>query len=233
MTGIGALHEIDATVRGEPDPTTGYLIDIKAIDRAVREAAVPIIQRVFGTSPDPCESIGAMCSHLGSAMPVALARVRWRLTPYYSLEMSTDAPATVSIRRRYEFAASHRLHVPELSDERNRELFGKCNNPSGHGHNYIIEPCVDMAAASPDRALPSTIDRLVKTLVLDRFDHKHLNLDTQEFGEGGLNPSVENIARVCFDLLASPVADAGATLAGVTVWETDRTGATYPAHRSR
>jgi 6-pyruvoyltetrahydropterin/6-carboxytetrahydropterin synthase len=77
----------------------------------------------------------------------------------------------------------------------------------------------------------ATLERLADEVLLERFDHKHLNEDTTEFDprRGGVNPSVENIAAVFFNLLAPAVAQAGATLEHLTVWETDRTSATYPA----
>jgi 6-pyruvoyltetrahydropterin/6-carboxytetrahydropterin synthase len=176
----------------------------------------------------------AIVPALSDALPVRLSRVLWRVTPYYGVGMSATDRTTVSIRQRFDFAAAHRLHVDALSDERNRELFGKCNNPSGHGHNYQIEPEVEVDL--DERGVPSLgladLERLTDELVVQRFDHKHLNLDTSEFGPGGLNPSVENIARVSFELLAGPIGRAGARLRRVTVWETDRTRATYPADGS-
>ena len=132
------------------------------------------------------------------------------------------------LRQRFEFAAAHRLHVPSLSDDENRRLFGKCNHPSGHGHNYVVEPAVAVPTGMPAFAL-ADLERLTHERVIERFDHKHLNLDTSEFGVGGLNPSVENIARVCFDLLRESVHAAGGELVAVTVWETEKTCAAYPA----
>src|SRR5207244_4052673 len=89
----------------------------------------------------------------------------------------------MTLTRTYEFAASHRLHVPTLTDEQNVELFGKCNNPAGHGHNYVLEVTVQ---GEPDprtgmMADLETLDRIVEELVVDRYDHKHLNVDIPEF----------------------------------------------------
>jgi 6-pyruvoyltetrahydropterin/6-carboxytetrahydropterin synthase len=97
------------------------------------------------------------------------------------------------LTRRYRFAASHRLHAPRLSDERNRTLYGKCNNPYGHGHNYEIEisargPVDETTGQVVDRI---QLDRLVKTEVLDVFDHRNLNAEIPEFA--GLVPTSENL----------------------------------------
>ena len=128
----------------------------------------------------------------------------------------------------FEFSAAHRLHCPELSDDENRRTFGKCNHPSGHGHNYRIAVAVRVRTGAGAPALSTgALEGIVTRTVLDRFDHRHLNVDCPEFAE--LNPSVENIAQVCHALLSDEIAAAGAALDHVTVWETAKTSATYPA----
>ena len=99
----------------------------------------------------------------------------------------------IQVTRRYQFAASHRLHSPQLSDERNRELYGKCNNPYGHGHNYAIEISVrGPVDVRTGRAVdPGALDRLVEAEVLGRFDHRNLNAEIAEFG--ALVPTSENL----------------------------------------
>lgn len=96
--------------------------------------------------------------------------------------------------RRYRFSASHRLHTPALSDEQNRQTYGKCNNPHGHGHNYWIE----ITVAGPIDSgtgfvvdLPK-LDALVRSRILDRFDHTHLNQDSTFSAH--FVPSTENLA---------------------------------------
>ena len=127
----------------------------------------------------------------------------------------------VSVTQAFEFSAAHRLYCRELSDDENREIFGKCANPNGHGHNYILEVTV---AGVPDSTTGTVIrvhefDALVKEIVIDRFDHKHLNLDCPEFAK--LNPSVENITTVIWKLLDRRFKSA--RLAKVRVWETPKT----------
>ncbi len=100
----------------------------------------------------------------------------------------------VHLSRRYRLSASHRLHAPALTDRQNRDLYGKCNNPHGHGHTYFIEVTV-AGPVSEDTgfvvSLPR-LDALVKIEVLDRFDHTHLNRD--ETFSGSFVPSTENFA---------------------------------------
>jgi 6-pyruvoyltetrahydropterin/6-carboxytetrahydropterin synthase len=119
--------------------------------------------------------------------------------------------------------------VPTLSPEENLRLFGKCTLPSGHGHNYVVEPAIETRLDSSRPFMLADLERITDEYVIERFDHKHLNLDTEEFGDHALNPSVENIARVCYELLRDPIASSDATLRSVTVWETEKTSATYPA----
>ncbi len=107
------------------------------------------------------------------------------------------------VTRRYGFAASHRLHAPELSEEENYKLYGKCNNPYGHGHNYVLEvsargPADERSGRAVDvRAL----DELVQLQVLAPFDHRNLNTEVPAFRE--TVPTSENLGvEICRRLRA-------------------------------
>lgn len=229
--GLSRYYELDVACLGEPDARTSYLADVKAIDESVREAALPVLEEACaGAGGEPAALLARMVERVSAVCPARVEWVRWRLTPQHAMTMEASTMSSVLLSQRFEFAASHRLHNPAMSDEENRRIYGKCNHPSGHGHNYIVEPVVEASADARGAAFGlGELERIVDSAVLDRFDHKHLNLDTEEFGERGVNPSVENIARVCFELLEAPIEKAGARLREVTVWETDRTRATYPA----
>lgn len=230
MRGFGSHYELTVRCRGEVDAAVGYLIDIQEIDHAVREVMLPGLAAGSAQGEEPAHTLRSLLQPLAQKLRKPLASVRLNLTPFHSLEIEpmpdNASAAPVLLRQRFDFAAAHRLHVPGLSEDENRRLFGKCNNPNGHGHNYQVEPCV----AVPDgtRFPLLLLETLTKEAIIDRFDHKHLNLDTTEFGPGGENPSVENIAKVAFGLLSPRVHAHGATLRHITVWETDRTSATYP-----
>ena len=137
-------------------------------------------------------------------------------------------PSTSSllIREQFEFAAAHRLHCPQQSDEWNQATFGKCNNPMGHGHNYRIEVVAQTTMDSD--GMPSLdfvgLEAIVDQELIRRFDHRHLNDECSEFAD--LNPSVENITRVCWDLIKQPICEAGGRLESITVWETEKTSCT-------
>lgn len=107
----------------------------------------------------------------------------------------------VSVFRRAHFNAAHRLHNPKWSDEKNQTVFGLCNNPNYHGHNYELEVKV---TGDVDPETGMVIDLvwladLIKNEIEHRFDHKNLNLDTEEFRE--LIPSAENICLVIWQIL--------------------------------
>jgi len=243
--GLARFYEFEVACRGEPDAQTGYLINIQDVDRAVRERVAPMVAEACRDRPwtDPASMIGALGEALAGALPVRLAWIRWLVTPTFSVEVAMTEHGTASdavvIRQKFDFAAAHRLHDPNRSEAENRALFGKCNNPNGHGHNYQIEPAVAVRSGGnvPSRFTLADLERLTDEAVLEAFDHTNLNLDTDAFGPGGLNPSVEHIARVCYERLHAAIEAAGfrtegpgveAELRSVRVWETDRTSATYP-----
>ena len=133
----------------------------------------------------------------------------------------------VSVYRHEHFNAAHRLYNPEWTNERNDAVFGKCNNPSFHGHNYEL---VVKITGVPDKDTGYVMDLkvlsdLIKSEILERFDHKNLNLDTVEFKH--LNPTAEHIAIVIHDLLR-PHIDAEKELQ-IRLYETPRNFVEYPA----
>ena len=115
----------------------------------------------------------------------------------------------VYLTRSIEFAASHRLHAPGLSDAENRNLYGKCNNPNGHGHNYVAEITVKGQPESRTGIVVNVgkLEALLEREIEACFDHKHLNLDTPFFKERV--PTAENIACVIWELLAPHIPACG------------------------
>ena len=238
--GLGAWYEIDVEIEATPDPETGYIIGIDVIDRAVRSAATPLLREaLLGESRI---GIAALVAQIRDRTTEQLGHrprtLRFRLSPRHELAWSSNSTTldastpmtpsqdTLLIREDFEFAASHRLHCPEQTDEWNQTTFGKCNNAQGHGHNYRVQVVVETNMDS--HGMPvlgfDGLETIVKSQVLNRFDHKHLNDQCPEFET--LNPSVENIARVCRDLLADSIGEAGGTFDSVTVWETEKTSCT-------
>ena len=126
------------------------------------------------------------------------------------------------------FEAAHRLHNPQQSDEWTRRVYGKCNNPHGHGHNYIIEAVVT-GEVDPDSGYLIDMKDLKAVLnrtVVDHVDHRHLNLEVEWLDD--VNPTAENLSRIFFGRVA-PELPEGIELEAITVHETDRNSATFSA----
>jgi 6-pyruvoyltetrahydropterin/6-carboxytetrahydropterin synthase len=133
----------------------------------------------------------------------------------------------VKVSRKEHFNAAHRLYNPSWSDEKNNQVFGKCNNPHYHGHNYEV---IVSLIGEPDPETGYVYDMkvlsdLIKQHVLVKFDHKNLNLDTEYFTS--LNPTAENIALVIWRILRQRI-DPKFELK-ITLYETERNFVEYPA----
>ena len=131
----------------------------------------------------------------------------------------------VTVTRRLRFNAAHRVHNPALSDAENTALFGKCNNPNWHGHNYTL----DVSVTGPiDPVTGYVMDlgqlrALVEREVLEEVDHRNLNLDVPFMR--GINPTSENLVVAIWNVLAPQVAPA--TLTRLRLWETEHNFVDY------
>lgn len=131
----------------------------------------------------------------------------------------------VTVTRRLKFNAAHRVHNPAFSDADNRELFGKCNNPHGHGHNYTLDVSVS-GDVHPDTGYVmdlSVLKALVEREVVEAVDHHHLNFDVPFMQ--GIIPTAENMVVQFWRLLAPKVAPA--RLTRLVLWETDNNYVEY------
>ncbi len=131
-----------------------------------------------------------------------------------------------SVVKKVTFCAAHRLHNPNWDIEKNKKIFGKCNHPNYHGHNYELHLKV---IGWPDKETGFVIDLsylgdLLKSEIVNKFDHKNLNLDVQEFKD--LNPTAENIATVIYQLLKPKMASH--LDIQVILYETPRNYVIYP-----
>ncbi len=131
----------------------------------------------------------------------------------------------MKIFRIEQFNAAHRLFNPKWDDETNDRIFGKCNNPNFHGHNYKLEVELD-GPINPETGYVMDMKRLsdiMKSEILERFDHRNLNLDCPEFKD--LIPSAENIALVCWNILRTKLPSE--LKLKVRLWETPKNGVEY------
>jgi 6-pyruvoyltetrahydropterin/6-carboxytetrahydropterin synthase len=130
----------------------------------------------------------------------------------------------VTVTRRVHFNAAHRLHNPRLSVEENRRIFGACNNPNYHGHNYELDISVagDVDPATGFVADLGEVKRVAEAIVVAALDHRNLNLDVPAFAE--LNPTAENIVVVIWHLLRDRLPG---RLVKLVLWETPRNYVEY------
>ncbi len=131
---------------------------------------------------------------------------------------------TVTVTRRVHFCAAHRLHNPDLSDDENRRIFGLCNSPNYHGHNYELDVSVE-GEIDPKTGYVADlgeVKRIVEDLVLHHLDHKNLSVDVPAFRS--LNPSTENLVVVIWGMLEGRLPG---RLKRLVLWETPRNYVSY------
>ncbi|MEE9403521.1 MAG: 6-carboxytetrahydropterin synthase, partial [Algisphaera sp.] len=184
MRGLGRYYEMKVTCRGSADSQTGYFINIKHIDVAVRDHVLPRLRAAVAHEAAAAKApVAGLLAESLAALQLQLEHsvvtLEWRLCPTltYTLRCPLNASGgshdmkQVLIKQQYEFSAAHRLHVSELSDEENHATFGKCNNPAGHGHNYRVEvvaACeIDAQGQTVD---PAALDEAVDTHVIEVLD---------------------------------------------------------------
>lgn len=131
----------------------------------------------------------------------------------------------VSVTRRLRFNAAHRVHNPALSDEENSALFGKCNNPNWHGHNYQLDVSVtgEIDARTGYVMDLGVLRAIVQREVIDKLDHRNLNLDVDFLA--GINPTSENIVVACWNVLAPALLPR--RLTRLRLWETENNHVEY------
>jgi 6-pyruvoyltetrahydropterin/6-carboxytetrahydropterin synthase len=226
--GVMPFVAVTVTVAGPVDPTTGMLVNIKVIDAVVREVAVDLLRAATAAPLATGTLVLALFDQIAArlrAASQAVERVSLALSPYLHVAVVGREKPMVRLTQRFEFSAAHRLHADTLSAAENADVFGRCNNPNGHGHNYELEVTVAGDPGPTGEVMNvHVLQRLVNEQVIDVFDHKHLNLDCPDFR--GLNPTVENIARVIHGRLRPHVSPPG-RLVSVRVWETPKTMAEY------
>ncbi|MCU0916753.1 MAG: 6-carboxytetrahydropterin synthase [Planctomycetes bacterium] len=230
--GLSLFLELDVELVGSAAPQTGLLVNVSDIDRAVRRHAVPVFTERVRDYLRRGEHIGfdriaAILRRAGEHLedtfrPARVDRLTLKLNPFRKLAMDTKEPGMLYFSEKFEFAATHKLWNDEFSEPQNRKIFGKCANPTGHGHNYLVEVTVRTPAAGPHLEV-GRFEQVVDEHLMQVVDHKNLNLDVPVFRTR--IPTVENIAVFAWERLAGrfdPV-----QLHCITVWESDRTYCSY------
>lgn len=201
---------LDVTTEGTIDPETGMVVNIKWIDDVLQEDIVAVFDQKSINDEVP-SSIGQVTSLENLLLDMEerlirlpseakLTHLRLEEMPTLWADLNTQTRA-MTLTRTFEFAAAHRLDNPSLTPERNWELYNKCGNPAGHGHNYVLEVTVG-GEPSPETGFLcdlSELERVVHAEIVDRYDHKNLNCDVPEL-QGKITTS-EVVVQAIWDRL--------------------------------
>jgi len=230
--GLAVFLELSVEVIGKVAPATGFVVNVTEIDRAVREFAVPIFAARIRQDFRRAKHIGfyeiagllssAWDKLIGKFGTASLSQLSIKLNPFRTIALDSKDLNMVYFCEKFEFAAMHMLWNDEFSEQHNLEIFGKCANPTGHGHNYIVEVTLQMPASRNDFRI-GDFERIVDDEFIKLVDHKNLNADVHQFDK--TNPTVENIAGLAWNQLVGKFGQA--KLHRVTVWETDKTYCSY------
>jgi len=219
--GHGHNYRAVVTIEGTPDPKHGLIYSEVESWRALNEIMerwnhknlnkeVPELEKI----PITTECLARMVFHeLSEQMPVK--KVRLYEKDDFFVEFHKGGRFTMGIRS--SFNAAHRLHVKILSNEQNQKLYGKCNNPEGHGHRYDVE-CVITGALDETSGALQNLEETQRELdsALARWNYKHLDLETDDFTD--IASTGENIVQLLWDRLSNSMA---AELWGLRLWETE------------
>jgi len=234
--GLAVFFEMTVELAGELEPTTGFVVNTLDIDKSVRQYVVPLfaerIRKDFRQGKhislaDIAELLKNSRDRLADKFtPARTSKLSLNLNPFRKVAVDCEGTEQnckmIYFSEKFEFAAMHRLWNDEFSQSRNLEVFGKCANPAGHGHNYIVEVTVKTPADEKEFRI-ADFERTVDNKLIKLLDHKNLNADVPQLST--TNPTVENLAVFAWNRLVGKFAPA--VLHCVTVWENDRTSSSY------
>lgn len=234
-TGLAIYFSLRIELCSNPDPDTGFVVNVVEIDRIVRTLVVPVFDDLIARSFKNSRHIGL--DKLGQMLIIS----KNILTEYFDDIKIKDVMVDLNPARKFglrnfekdkdmfyyaekfEFAAMHKLWNEKFNDDDNYKMFGKCANPTGHGHNYTAEFCVVSQNDKVDDFETGSYQQIINREFVDVVDHKNLNADVKYFAQN--NPTVENIAKFAYDKLKGKFGSAN--LEKVTIWETERTCCSY------
>jgi 6-pyruvoyltetrahydropterin/6-carboxytetrahydropterin synthase len=230
--GLAVFLEMGVELAGVADLETGLIVNVSDIDSKVRDYAVPVFAEKIRAAYKAAGHIGyselaellksvweKLSDKFGSAR---IDKLSLKLNPFRMLVVDEPDCAMVYFSEKFEFAASHKLWNDNFSEKRNIEVFGRCANPAGHGHNYVVEVTIKWPAGQELRT--SDFEKVVCQELITAVDHKNLNDDVPEFRQK--NPTVENIAVFAWNKLVGRFGNV-VLLHSVTVWETEKTYSSY------
>jgi 6-pyruvoyltetrahydropterin/6-carboxytetrahydropterin synthase len=229
--GLAIYFSLWVEVAGEIEADTGFVVNVIEIDKAVRKYAAAFIgeyiRKQFAAQTHI--SFSEISDLLGQTWRTikdkfgkgTITALRLELNPFRKIGIEAEDSKEMIISEKFEFAATHTLWNDKFSKEENFEIFGKCANPTGHGHNYMVEVSLKVAVKGQWMGM-GVFEKIVDENLISLVDHKNLNVDVPQFVK--TIPTVENIAVFAWEKL-SPML--GENLNCVNVWETDKTYCSY------
>ena len=229
--GLALFFSLWVELSGDIEPDTGFVVNVIEIDKAVRNLAVPLLgdyirAQFYARKSVSFADIGELLKETwrlldGRFGTGRIAALRLELNPFRKIGIDSEDSKEMTISEKFEFAATHTLWNDKFSKEKNFEIFGKCANPTGHGHNYLIEVSLKVPARGQWMGM-GAFEKIVDDNLISLVDHKNLNVDVPEFAK--MIPTVENIAVFAWNKLSPGLGD---KLHCVNVWETDKTYCSY------
>jgi 6-pyruvoyltetrahydropterin/6-carboxytetrahydropterin synthase len=228
--GLSIFFELTVELSGSVDKATGFVVNVVDIDRIVRASAVPAIAEKIRFWFGRGRYVGfrqiyellSLCRDKlsGRFGGKKLSGLYLSLNPNRKVSIDCGEKDMIYFSEKFDFAATHKLWNSRFTEKKNLAVFGKCANPAGHGHNYVVEVTV---AAKPGDLHIADYEKVVDEKLIKIVDHKNLNVDVPYFAKS--NPTVENIARFAWERLAGRFGRL--KLHCVTIWETDKTSCSY------
>lgn len=222
--GHGHNYQLDVSVKGSADPVTGMVMNVTDLKRIVNDLLeqfdhkhlnedTPYFKQLIPTTEN---IVRVLWNLLAPHMPQGVALAKLRLYEMQDLWADYEGEDEATFARSYSFSAAHRLHAQQLSDTENQALFGKCNNPNGHGHNYTLEVSIN-GQVDPETGMVIDLVEMDKQVhgVIDQLDHKHLDHQIAGFAER--TSTAENIVVYLWEQL-TPAFEG--RLAHLKLWET-------------
>jgi 6-pyruvoyltetrahydropterin/6-carboxytetrahydropterin synthase len=229
--GVSLFFELGVELLGHIEPSTGFLVNVVDIDKNVRELVVPLFSQNVHKSFRQGKAISfseivkllslSWQKLADSFSNTELGRLSLKLNPFRQISIDSEVGKMVFFSEKFEFAATHKLWNKEFSEKQNLEAFGKCANPSGHGHNYILEITIKTPATKDLKI--AEFERVVDKELIKLLDHKNLNKDVELFNT--TNPTMENMAVFSWGKLEKKFTNL--KLHCITIWESERTCCSY------
>jgi 6-pyruvoyltetrahydropterin/6-carboxytetrahydropterin synthase len=228
---MGLFFSLWAELTGDIDAQTGFIVNLSEIDEVCRREAVPVFDSMVKNTFEAAKPL--TFAQLIEALSESIERLTFQFkmsklyslaiktNPYRQIKMFAENKKVIHYSEKFEFAAMHKLWNDRFSRQENFAKFGKCANPQGHGHNYIVEVTIEIPAENNFDY--GGFQKIVDENLIELLDHQNLNSDVEYFRT--LNPTVENITTYAWQRLQNKFQ--GARLEEVTVWENDRAYCSY------